>query len=225
MRFSEFILEAPIRIDLEPIRLRLQKVFDEHQNDRESLIEGLNQEFKSDVISFLVNPKQKTDIDGYTYPDLLDIEIEIRKGYLSIVKDKTLLSRILEVMEHELVHRQQLLKHRATGRYYPQTSPGYDAEAIKNNDDLAAIKYLSDKQEIMALAVQTVTTLRHEGYKDIQIIDMLRRPARWENKIRKSRSHLEAYMERFSTHGRPHAGDPFKRLAKYMIQYINGEQK
>jgi hypothetical protein len=124
---------------------------------------------------------------------------------LAELSNDELIKRLIETMEHELVHREQLI--RSGGKSHTLS--------LEDIDDTNIDQYLADKPEIMTYAIQTVTTLRHEGYKDAQIIDMLRNPKKWDSKIVKSRSHLELYLTIFKK-------DSYqvKRLKKQIIQYM-----
>jgi len=201
MKFKEYLSEAPIRIDLSNLRHRLDKAFNNY-----NLIDGLNKEFKRDDITFSSSNLHGEDdvVNAFTFPETLEIEVVIGVQLLGLT-DKELMDRLVETLEHEMVHREQL--KRSDGKAHSVSMETIDADNVD--------QYLSDKQEIMAYAIQIVTTLRNENYTDIQIIDMIRRPKNWANKIVKSRSHLEMYLDVFKK-------DSYqvKRLKKQMIQYI-----
>jgi hypothetical protein len=207
MKFNSFLTEAPIRIDLSILRSRLQTVFSKHPRNKMGLIDSLNKEFTPDDVDFTVSHERPDVIEAYTFPETLEISVEIGVELMSL-SNKELINRLIEAMEHEFVHREQLI--RSSGKAHTVSLEKIDADNVD--------QYLADKSEIMAYAIQTVTTLRNEGYKDSQIIDMLRNQEKWMNKITKSRSHLEIYLNIFKLNSYQ-----VKRLKKQIVQYLQGE--
>jgi len=201
MKFLTYLSEAPIRIDLQALRTRLERAF-----RSDDLIDGLNKEFKKDDITFStsIDPGADDTINAFTFPETLEIDLTIGVKLFTL-SDKELINNIIETMQHELVHKEQL--RRSGGKSYTVSMENIDASNID--------KYISDKAEIMAYAVQIVTTLRNENYSDNQILAMLKNPSKWENKIVKSRSHLELYMDIFKKNSYQ-----IKRLKKQIVQYI-----
>jgi hypothetical protein len=206
MKFLNYLSEAPIIIDLPALKQRIEKIFNINPRNKMGLVDDLNKEFKPDDIDFTVLhvPGQDDTINAFIFPETLEISLEIGIKLLGL-SNKELINRIIETLEHELVHKEQL--KRSGGKAHTESMENIDASNVD--------QYLSDKMEIMAYAEQIVTTLRNENYSDSQIIDMIRNPKKWTSKIVKSRSHLEIYMEVFKK-------DIYqvKRLKKIMIQYI-----
>jgi hypothetical protein len=203
MKFIDYINESTIKINLSLLQHRIEKVFVKCPK-KAGLIDSLNREFKPDDIMFDMSQDRPDIIDGFTFPDTLEIDIYIGVELLELSNDE-LIKRLIEAMEHEIIHREQL--KRSDGKSYTVSLENIDASNLDH--------YLSDKSEIMSYAAQIVTTLRHEGYKDSQIIDMLRNSTKWESKIVKSRSHLEIYLAVFKKDSYQ-----IKRLKKQIIEYI-----
>lgn len=211
MKFVNYINEAPIKIDISSLRDRLEKVFIKHPHNKMGLLDDLNKEFKPDDIDFTISPDRMSadTMNAFTFPETLEISIEIGVNLLRL-SNKEFINRVIETLEHELVHKQQLI--RSGGKAFTTRLPEINPDNVE--------QYLADKGEIMSYAIQIVTTLRNEGYKDSQIIDMLRDQKKWTTKIVKSRSHLEMYLEVFKK-------DSYqvKRLKKQIVQYMQGETK
>jgi hypothetical protein len=214
MRFTAFISEAPIVIDMSPYKTKLKRILARRKNpisyDSIGLIDVLNNEFKPERIFFeiMIGKTTRDLIQGSIDRKTLQIYIEV--GLLRLANDSTeaLIRRFIEAMEHELVHREQ--STRSGGKLKYTEPPGNDEEDLR-----AYNKYFADKSEIMAYAIESIRILRHEGYKDDQIIDMLRRPAELDSKIGKSQSLLYDYIMMFGT-----KSPQYKKLSKYMMQYL-----
>jgi len=206
MRLSLYLSEAPIRIDLGALKNKLNKVFEKPYRSAGTLINNLNKEFKVNDIAFVVStePDEVDVINAHIYPDDLLINVIIGKNLL-FLKPSGLVKKLIEALEHELIHREQLI--RADGKLQGCKLASIDADNID--------QYLSDKQEIMAYAAEIVTSFRNKGYKDNQIIDMLRSPKKWLTKTVKSRGHLEMYMDVFEKDS-----PVIKRLKKQIIRYL-----
>jgi hypothetical protein len=215
MKFNTYITEAPIKIDKPKLKSRLENAFAHSNVDRTSLIDDLNSEFKKDRIYFeIVTTKPGNElIQGSIDKKTLKIYIEVGIARLAYDPTTSLITRTLEALEHELVHRQQQISSHGKMKTFIPPEEAYADEV--DHDTIS--KYLADKGELMAYAIETVTVLKHDGYDNKDILAMVKSPEKWNDEIEQSRSFLAQYLIVFGS-----KSYQYKRLAKYIYQHISG---
>ena len=118
---------------------------------------------------------------------------------------KNFLTAVRNVVEHELVHREQLDK--SSGK-------------IKGDKPHNVVAYLSNPAEAMAMARQCVNQFLDLGYQKQQILQLLRAPWRRTDGVpgRGESDIFWNYTEWFD------GKDPdFQRFVKYMVDYLTSD--
>ena len=182
------------------------------------LCTDLNFHFKNNKIKFFAD--KEIDITnkkffkyginkGATLPDKFGtIGIYCNELSLNIFKSDKIFNKFKEVLtvclKHELIHRGQVLKIKDTDIRY---------EVLKKNYDEDIIKYLSDKQEIMAFAWELTELLRIKGLKDKEILNLMQKDI---PQLRRTSEIANVYFDYFSI-----KDAQIKLLYKYVYMYLD----
>jgi hypothetical protein len=111
---------------------------------------------------------------------------------------------LIIILSHELVHR---------GQYYVRAGDkinfyNFDGNASNSTN----MEYMKNPQEIMAYAYMYIESLRYSGFKNDQILKMLK-----SGNFAKSQSlHINFYINEMNKFNR----DAFLKFRKYIYQYI-----
>ena len=210
MRLNNYLSEAVIKIDVTEVRKRLDNIINiiasQNYDDSAKIVKQLNRVFKAYNITFDVVSGDL--IDGGTNADTLNIYVDIGEDILfDVVNDPIRIKeRIIGVIKHELVHREQLKRSKS--------KTFFDKPFVVSRDTIG--KYLADKHESMAFAGQTVDALRGKGYSDGDIIDMLKNITKWKDRLDNDDSgYLSTYIEIFGKND-----STVRRFKKYILQYL-----
>ena len=185
-RFHNYLNKAIITIDNASYKHRISASLAKvHNNSRGAMFSILGNEFLKDKIYFTLLRDDPETINGSIDKKTLEIFIEIGMSHVLFTPFHILTDSLTEIISHELVHREQLVRSKGRAKF----------EKLKGEVTKAKVKkYSANKQEIMAYANQTVLSLGHEGFTDEEIIDMCKNPRKWLSRLENSRTHLDIYL-------------------------------
>jgi hypothetical protein len=177
-------------------------------------IQLFNEKFETYKIKFfydndLINKGVNGIVEGETVKDVIKIYVNdefyfhTNKDNLDVFNEFS--KQLLLLLGHELVHR---------GQYYVRKGDFinfYNFEgSLRNGVD---IDYLKNHQEAMAYAWMYIESLRYSGFKNNDIMNMLK-----TGNFQKSRSlHIDFYISDMKKYNR----DAFLQFRKYILQYID----
>lgn len=145
------------------------------------------------------------------------IQIEYENDFYKLFEDdyewNGFVKGIQSVIEHELVHREQLK------RIFKKVPSNYKYQNILRMMQVSpenVAKYLGKKHEAMSFAQEAVTEFRNDKYSDEQIKKLLRRPLNNQGPSAQESHIFWTYAEWFETKDKE-----FKQFLKYMFGYLS----
>lgn len=111
---------------------------------------------------------------------------------------------LILLFSHELVHR---------GQYYVRAGDKINFYNFEGNaSNSVNIEYMKNPQEIMAYAYMYIESLRYSGFKNLDILTMLKSG----NFARSQSLHIDFYINEMNQYNR----DAYLKFRKYIYQYI-----
>lgn len=222
MRFRDFINEAPIHIDMQPIyaRIKESKTFPQR-----AYLKKLTSLFTPWKLLFLPATKDMVTKNGVGKGAVsISTEGVVIKIYLNVsdifyYKSEGMFAQyameLAGTIEHELIHIEQLTRVVKQGK-------NIAAVLQKGGSGSSEKEYYGSEHELMAYANTIVRTLEAADFDKEEIIDMLRKPndnitpytaSDWSGE-------LEIYLNVFKDQPKV-----IKRLYKYMYMYLTKEEQ
>jgi hypothetical protein len=209
-RFTENVVHVQKYLDIlndELKQIKRDLIF--YKSDRLQLF---NEKFYTYKIKFFIIDTPKGEfgcVEGKINRE--DIRIYLNEDFYFYTAKENLdvfqqfQNQLLVLFSHELVHR---------GQYYIRVGDkinfyNFEGSAIDGEVD---IEYLKNHQEIMAYSLMYIESLRYSGFKNEDILQMLK-----SGNFAASRSlHINFYINEMNKYNR----DAYLKFRKYIYQYL-----